>query len=148
VNTILLAVPSLTVSSVNTVTSAIPDPVQEVLHPSKSKPDTADEIKSNWKSTASATAKLLLRGVRESADALGPLKSIARGLCYILENCEVRPSAFTCYPRSLQAFQPTKANEQAIELLAPWVKALSDSLCTPVSEDDFKEQGRRKKLEL
>jgi hypothetical protein len=51
----------------------------------------ADENKSNWKSTASATAKLLLRGVRDSADAFGPLKSVAGGLCFILENCEVRP---------------------------------------------------------
>ena len=49
-----------------------------------------DENNSGWKSTASAAAKLLLRGVRDSADALGPLKSVAGGLCSILENCEVR----------------------------------------------------------
>ena len=48
-----------------------------------------DENKSGWKSTASSSAKLLLRGVRDSADALGPLKSVAGGLCFILENCEV-----------------------------------------------------------
>ena len=51
-----------------------------------------DEKKSNWKSTAFATAKLLLRGVRDSADAFGPLKSAAGGLCFILENCDVRSS--------------------------------------------------------
>ena len=39
--------------------------------------------------TASAAAKLLLRGVRDTADAFGPLKSVAGGLCFILENCEV-----------------------------------------------------------
>jgi len=50
-----------------------------------------DEKKSDWKSTASASAKLLLRGVRDSADAFPPLKSVAGGLCFILENCEVRP---------------------------------------------------------
>ena len=50
-----------------------------------------DEKGSNWKSTAFATAKLLLRGVRDGADAFGPLKSVAGGLCFILENCEVRP---------------------------------------------------------
>ena len=52
----------------------------------------ADENKnkSDWKSTASASAKLLLRGARDSADAFGPLKSVASGLCFILENCEVR----------------------------------------------------------
>ena len=48
-----------------------------------------DEHKSNWKSTAFVSAILLLRGVRDSADAFGPLKSVAGGLCFILENCEV-----------------------------------------------------------
>ena len=51
----------------------------------------ADKKKSDWKSTASASAKLALRGVRDSADAFGPLKSVAGGLCFILENCEVWP---------------------------------------------------------
>ena len=50
---------------------------------------TPDQNKSDWKSTASASAKLLLRGVRDSADALPPLKSVTGGLCSILENCEV-----------------------------------------------------------
>ena len=50
---------------------------------------STNEKKSSWKSTALATAKLLLRGVRDSADAFGPLKSVAGGLCFILENCEV-----------------------------------------------------------
>ena len=51
----------------------------------------ADENRPGWKSTASASAKLVLRGVRDTADAFGPLKSVAGGLCFILENCEVRP---------------------------------------------------------
>ena len=50
----------------------------------------ADDNRPDWKSTASSSAKLVLRGVRDSADAFGPLKSIAGGLCFILENCEVR----------------------------------------------------------
>ena len=50
----------------------------------------ADENKSGWKPTASSSAKLLLRWVRDSADAFGPLKSVAGSLCFILENCEVR----------------------------------------------------------
>ena len=64
----------------------------------------ADEDKSDWKSTAFATAKLLLYGVRDSADAFGPLKAVAGGLCFILENCEVQFSpayavaALTCIP--------------------------------------------------
>jgi len=46
----------------------------------------SDENKPDWKS---GSAKLLLRGVRDSADAFGPLKAVAGGLCFILENCEV-----------------------------------------------------------
>ena len=48
------------------------------------------ENRPDWKSTASSSAKLVLRAVRDSADAFGPLKSVAGGLCFILENCEVR----------------------------------------------------------
>ena len=47
----------------------------------------------------------------------------------------------------LRVLQRTKGNEQAIESLTPRVKALFASLCTPVSEDDLKEQETRKKLE-
>ena len=50
----------------------------------------ADENKSDWKSTASASAKWALRAVCNSADACGPLKSVTGGLCFILDNCEVR----------------------------------------------------------
>jgi len=47
------------------------------------------ENKTDWRSTVPASATLLLRGVRDSADAFGPLKSVAGGLCFILENYEV-----------------------------------------------------------
>jgi len=84
----------LIVPSDNPNTSTIPDHVPEDTHPNKNaKPSAAPiEKKSNWKSTVSATAKLLLRGVRDSADAFGPLKSVAGCLCFILENSEVLPS--------------------------------------------------------
>ena len=85
--------------------------------------------------------------MRDSADAFGPLKSVANGLCFVLENYEVQPSSRTCYPCHSQAPQRTKANTQAIELLAPRVKALADSLCAPVSEGDIREELRRKALE-
>ena len=97
----LLVVPSLIVSSANIVTPAVPDPVREILHPSENEPNTTDKSKSNWKSTASATAKLFLRGVRDSADAFGPLKSVAGGLCFILENCEVKSPASACAIREV-----------------------------------------------
>ena len=86
-------------STDNVGISTVSDPVPAPLHHDKSgEPSAAaDETKSNWKSTTSATAKLLLRGVRDTADAFGPLKSVAGGLCFILENCEVRsPSCMRC----------------------------------------------------
>ena len=49
-----------------------------------------DENRPDWKSTTSSLAELVLRAVRDSADAFGLLKSVAGGLCFILENCEVR----------------------------------------------------------
>ena len=75
----------------NTVASAVPDHTQkESLSDGNTELNAAaNEEKSSWKSTAYATAKLLLYGVRDSADAFGPLKSVAGGLCFILENCEV-----------------------------------------------------------
>ena len=50
----------------------------------------AVESRPGWGTTASSSAKLVLRGVRDSADAFGPLKSAVGGLCFILENYEVR----------------------------------------------------------
>jgi len=97
--------PSLIVPSDNVGTSVIPDDMPKVPHPDKSGGPsvTADGSEPNWRSTVSATAKLLLRGVRDSADAFGPLKSVAGGLCFILENCEVWPSShIPCYPQYLQ----------------------------------------------
>jgi len=139
----------LIVPSDNADTSAVPDPAPEVLHPEKSVGPSAaaNENMLDWKSIASATAKLLLRGVRDSADAFGPLKSVAGGLCFILENREVRPISRVHCPQHLQSPQRTSANEKAIESLAPRVKAFAELLCAPVSEGDVKERERRKKLE-
>ena len=95
----------------------------------------------------SATAKLLLRGVRDTADAFGPLKSVAGGLCFLLENYEVFPVSCTPYVQRLQASQQTKTNGQAMESLAPRVKALAEQICGPILEGDTKEQKRREKLE-
>jgi len=78
----------LIVSLDNADDPAAPDQVQEALSPNQSEPNAAGENK--WK-TASATTKILLRGVKESADAFPPLKSVAGGLYFILENWEVRP---------------------------------------------------------
>jgi len=143
----LIQLPPLIIPLDNPDDSAVSDQVQEVLSPNQSEPNAADENKSNWKSTASATAKLLLHAVRESADAFPPLKAVAGGLFFILENCEVRPHFPTHCSQSLQTPQQTKANEQAIDSLAHRANALSASLCTPVFGGDMKEESRRKGLE-
>jgi len=141
----------LIVPSDNTGASAVPDRARAplVLSPDESAEQStaAEESKSCRKSNAFATTKLLLRGVRDSADAFSPLKSVAGGLCFILENYEVRPYSRKCYPHRLQVPQRTKANKEAIESLAPRIKALAESLCKPVPESDIEERERRRKLE-
>jgi hypothetical protein len=75
----------------DTNSPVVPD--QDLHSDEGSEPSAAaNDKKSGWKSTAFATAKLLLRGVRDASDAFGPLKSVAGGLCFILDNCEVRSS--------------------------------------------------------
>ena len=83
--------PYLIVPSDNAGTSAVPDHTSgDALSTKGAEPNAAaNEKKRDWKSTASETAKLLLRGVRDSADAFPPLKSAAGGLCFILDNYEV-----------------------------------------------------------
>ena len=140
----------LIVLSDNTDIPAILDHVSEDPRPNENENTepsaTANKKKSDWGSTTSTTAKLLLHGVRDSADAFGPLKSVAGGLCFILENCEVWLLFLYALP-CLQLPQRTKANKQAIESLVPHVEALAQSLCAPVAEEDIKERVRRKRLE-
>ena len=55
-------------------------------------PSATGDNRSNIKSLVYSGAKLILNGVKESADAFGPLKSVAGGLCFILDTFEVRHS--------------------------------------------------------
>ena len=87
----------LIVPSDNTDTPAVPDHVPEDLHSNESaEPNTAaNEKKPGWRPTASATAKLVLRGVRDAADAFGPLKSVLhprklRGMALVPHSPPVR----------------------------------------------------------
>jgi hypothetical protein len=82
----------LIISPDETEASAVSDRTLEDIGPSKGTGLVATvlEKKSDWAATASATARLLLHGIRDSADAFGPLKTVAGGLCFILDNCEVR----------------------------------------------------------
>jgi len=80
----------LIVPSDNVVTSAPPDSGSEVVRPNETLETSADadENESNCKSTVSAAVELL-RGVRDSPGAFGPLKSIAGSLGVVLDNCKV-----------------------------------------------------------
>ena len=81
-------------------TSAYPDHVPEILRPGENaEPSLAtDEKESGLKPTV-PTATGLLRRVKD-----GPLKSVAEGLCFVLENCEVQLLSLTCIQQSLQPF--------------------------------------------
>jgi len=69
---------------------AISDHIQDALDSGESEPNATDTNRFElWKSTASATAKLLLRAAKESADAFPLLKSAVGGICFILDNYEV-----------------------------------------------------------
>ena len=64
--------------------------VSEVPYPDGIVELGANSTKLGWGSTVSATVKLL-QGIKDSANGFIPLKSVARGLSIILENCEVWP---------------------------------------------------------
>ena len=81
--------PPLTPRLDNVDNFVVPDAIQEVLRPNETEPSATGRSKSKLKSLTSSTAKLLLYGVKESSDAFPPLKSVAGGLCFIMDNCEV-----------------------------------------------------------
>ena len=76
---------------IDTTVISGPDHRPKETHPGESigSGSVADKKRTGRMSTISATAALLLRGIRDSADVFIPLKSVAGGLYFILENCEV-----------------------------------------------------------
>ena len=128
--------------------ATFPDYAQEVPYQGKSAEPSAttDTTTLGGRSAVSATVKLL-QVVRDSTNGFGPLKSVAGGLCLILENCDVWPPSYRFNTQCLQPFQQTGVDEQAIESLAPRVKALSGSLYAPIPVGDVNEKVREKKLE-
>jgi hypothetical protein len=109
-------------------------------------PGSASEDTSNQKSTAPTTPNAILRGIAESSDTYLPLKSVAKRLCSILDNCEVQSPYHIFSPHCLQLCQRTGVNERAIESLASRVEALSRSLCTPIHASDINERERENDL--
>ena len=140
-----LTLPSLTTALVNADNSIDPDH-GGVPH-GKNQQNAVGGSGGDRKYIAYSTAKFLLSTVRDSADAFPPLKSVAGGLCSILENYEVRATFHTSpKPRRLESCQRAQGNKQAIESLAPRVISLAESLCAPVSDGDAGEELRRKIL--
>ena len=76
-----------------TITLANAGNLDDRDHSDKSNQNATGKNSPDWKSTLPATAKLILCTVRDSADAFPPLKSVAAGLCSILENYEVRSTS-------------------------------------------------------
>ena len=105
-----------------------------------------DENESNLLSLAFSGARFILNGVKESADAVGPLKSVAGSLCFILDNRQVCDSLHL-RSKCSQAHQQMKANKESIVSLTPRVKALAELLCVPASEGHVMEKSRRSILE-
>ena len=138
----------LIVSSDDPDTSTIPHHVPEVPHLDESVESgvAAADSELGRISVVSATAKLLC-GVRDSKGAFIPLRSIAGLLYSILENCQVWLPLCTLSSHCLWSFKQTEVDEQAIELLAPRLKVLSNSLCAPIHKDDVNEKGRAEELE-
>lgn len=107
-------------------------------------PRATSKGKSDFKSLAYSGAKLILRGVNESAGAFPPLKSTAAALCFILDNCEVRSTSVPSPdPRCLCSFQGAIACHQTIESLTPRVQELARLLGGPVPDGEDKENERR-----
>ena len=83
----------LTIPSGNLDNSAIPqrvwEPGQLPSHVLSSSVAGGEE--SALKSVATSGAKYFLQGVKELPGGFPLLKSIAEGLCFILDNCEVWP---------------------------------------------------------
>ena len=57
-------------------------------------PSAAYENNSNWKSTAYASAKVIIDVVKESSDVFTPLKSVAGGLSAVLKHYDARIPIF------------------------------------------------------
>ena len=58
----------------------------------------SDETQQNQNAIASAEAKSALCRVEDSSNAYLPLKSVAKELCFILDNCEVQYPLQTLNP--------------------------------------------------
>lgn len=110
--------------------------IESSIHPFD--PDTVFE--------STSKPSVMLHEVVGSPVAYPPLKSIARRLCVVVDNCQVQPSSCAFNPWCLQPHQQTKVNIQAVESLVSCISRLSKSLCAPIPVGDVNERGRENKL--
>ena len=108
---------------------------------------TADNTQQNPESVATTVAKSVLHQVKESPNAYPPLKSIAGYLWHILDSCEVWSPSHIFNLCHLQLLQQTMVNQQAIALLAPRIRILSESLREPFTTGDVNERRREEERE-
>lgn len=94
---------SLIVSSANVVTTAIPDPSQEDLHPTVNN-SNMDENTSTRRPTALDILRQVLLIIRESVDVFPPLQSIVGSILFILDSVEVQPLSLVFHPKELTSF--------------------------------------------
>ena len=142
----LLPQPLSLIVPLESIDPTIPYSAPETSYPDNSVKLGVVDSEPGSKSTLSVVANLL-RGVRDSVNAFIPLKSIAGHLCFILEKSQVCPPSCTFCPQCLWSFQQTEAYGQAMELLAPQVKMLSESLHAPIHPGDVNEKQRGENLE-
>jgi hypothetical protein len=83
--------------------------------------------------------------VRDAADAFGPLKSVAGGLCFILENCEVRSSF---HIRNRNSYGYLSARRQTNKQSSRWHPGSRHSLnCSAYTCFRGRRQGAREEKE-
>ena len=111
-------------------------------------PRAAPKSQLDPKSLEVSGVKSILHGVNESPDAFPPLKSTAKTLCFILDNCKVQPPFGLLFElETLCWSQNAVVCHQRIESLAPDVQELVQLLGSPASGNRDKEQERRNTLE-
>ena len=63
--------------------------LDQILRRNTATNENKSKPKSSWKSTAYASAKVVVDVVKESSDVFPPLKSVVGGLAAILKHCDV-----------------------------------------------------------
>ena len=108
----------------------------------RTRSDTSAGPRKGLISAAISGAKIALDIAKESADALGPLKSVLGGIAAILKHCEVRqPFCVLVLTSDRVCLQQTTAVRNQIQVLLSRIATLETIFSSPT--DDREEQNRR-----